>query len=306
MTCPKGVFFFNQLPPIYCSVTRIASFQHLLLFALGIALSHTEFNGTVANAMKLMGDDIAVGATNPSADSQSKKGLKAQPSSRTFTLPGIKINLHEKTIDLDATVCMDSGPLELVACGEGTKEHESIVALKSRAMHIHTALLLIGANHGHPAIRRPKVGESGIWENLPPKGDSLEVWFLITDQKDGVTEKPITEFVIQTKDRPDEVNGSIVNSPQDQERIRIGEAQRFPNHFLFAGSQLLNTKSGPRRYLADQSGNYISIATFGDEVLCLPFLESKINDALTWQIKPNTLPKVGTEVTLRLKLKETE
>ena len=102
------------------------------------------------------------------------------------------------------------------------------------------------------------------------------------------------------------MNGSIVNSPQDQERIRIGEAQRFPNHFLFAGSQLLNTKSGPRRYLADQSGNYISIATFGDEVLCLPFLESKINDALTWQIKPNTLPKVGTEVTLRLKIKETE
>ena len=253
--------------------------------------------------MKPMGDDVAVGATNPSADSQSEKGLKAQPSSRTFMLPGIKINLHEKTIDLDATVCMDSGPLELVACGEGTKEHESIVALKSRAMHIHTALLLIGANHGHlqfVALRRG-IGNLG---KSPAQGRFPEVCFNHGSER-WRHRKTDHRIVIQTKDRPDEVNGSIVNSPQDQERIRIG-GHKISEPFFVCGLTTSDTKAGPRRYLADQSGNYISIATFGDEVLCLPFLESKINDALTWQIKPNTLPKVGTEVTLRLKIKETE
>jgi hypothetical protein len=52
------------------------------------------------------------------------------------------------------------------------------------------------------------------------------------------------------------------------------------------------------------SGNVISIATFGDELLCLPFHQTQENDALMWQIKRKSLPEVGTEVTLRLRPKK--
>jgi hypothetical protein len=53
--------------------------------------------------------------------------------------------------------------------------------------------------------------------------------------------------------------------------------------------------------LSDQSGNVISIATFGDELLCLPAIHSQNNDALMWQVNATNLPAVGSNVTLRLR-----
>jgi hypothetical protein len=45
----------------------------------------------------------------------------------------------------------------------------------------------------------------------------------------------------------------------------------------------------------------ISIATFGDELLCLPGVHSHENGSLMWQVDATELPKVGTKVTLRLR-----
>jgi len=241
-------------------------------------------------------------ATNAPAVSVSETETPRSP--RIVELPGMKIHVKQRIVDLEAVICLDHGPLELVACGRGTKEHESIVALSSRAMHIHTALLLIGAVNGHPAMRRQKPGEETVWESVPPKGDVVEVWMAIPDASGKITEHPISEFVVRTQERVDEVEGRTLNSPQDQVRLVKGEVESLPNRFLFAGSQLRDAQAGPRQYLADLSGDYISIATFGDELLCLPFVESKANDVLSWQIKPKSLPKVGTKVTLRLKFKK--
>lgn len=227
-----------------------------------------------------------------------------KPAMRVVELPGMKIHVKQRIVDLEAVICLDQGPLELIACGRGTKEHESIVALSSRAMHIHTALLLIGAVNGHPAMRRPKPEEETVWESVPPSGDAVEVWLVIPDVAGRSQERPISDFVVRTRERVDEVDGKTLNSPQDRERLGKGQAESLPNRFLFAGSELRDVKSGPRQYLADLSGDYISIATFGDELLCLPFVESKANDVLSWQIKPKSLPKVGTKVTLRLKFKK--
>ncbi len=235
--------------------------------------------------------------------SASKAG-PTMPAARTVELPGMKIHVRQRMVDLEAVICLDQGPLELVACGRGTKEHESIVALSSRAMHIHTALLLIGAVNGHPAMRRPKPDEETVWESVPPRGDAVEVWLVVPDAAGKSHERPISDFVVRTQERVDEVDGTTLNSPQDRERLGKGEAESLPNRFLFAGSELRDAKSGPRQYLADLSGDYISIATFGDELLCLPYVESKANDVLSWQIKPKSLPKVGTKVTLRLKYKK--
>ena len=57
---------------------------------------------------------------NPSADG------------KIVTLPGVKVDLRRRIIDIEAVVCLDEGPLELIACGRGSKEHESIVSLASR------------------------------------------------------------------------------------------------------------------------------------------------------------------------------
>ena len=241
--------------------------------------------------------------TTPSPALSAAETESTEAAPRVVELPGMKIHVKQRIVELEAVICLDQGPLELIACGRGTKEHESIVALSSRAMHIHTALLLIGAVNGHPAMRRRKADGEAVWESVPPRGDAVEVWLLIPDRAGRSKEHPISDFVVRAEERLDEVDGKTLNSPQDRERLGKGEAESLPNRFLFAGSELRDAKSGPRQYLADLSGNYISIATFGDELLCLPFVESKANDVLSWQIRPKSLPKVGTKVTLRLKFK---
>jgi len=66
-------------------------------------------------------------------------------------LPGLVVDFQNRCVDIKATICLDEGMLELIACTKETKEHESIVTITARPMHVHTALLLLGANNGKPA-----------------------------------------------------------------------------------------------------------------------------------------------------------
>ena len=72
-------------------------------------------------------------------------------------MPGVKINLDEWSVDVDAEVCLHDGLLELILCVDNTKEHESIFSTKARALHIHTALLLMGSKPGTPAMKKFKL-----------------------------------------------------------------------------------------------------------------------------------------------------
>ena len=102
----------------------------------------------------------------------------------------------------------------------------------------------------------------------------------------------------------DEVDGDVITAPEPIEEPGEEKESTLTHTFLFAGSHLQdNTPGRPRVYLADTSGNVISIASFGDEVLCLPTYQTQANDALMWQVKPGSLPQQGTEVTLRLRPK---
>ncbi len=205
-----------------------------------------------------------------------------------LTLPGLRINLEDKCLDLEAKVCLDQGFLELVACTEGSKEHEAIIAVKSKAAHIHAALLLLGATPGNPAMRKPVNEEMTRWIDLPPRGGEVKVTLLVPDESGKTVEHPISRFIRRAVDD---------YQPDTEE-----EPEPFPTStFLFAGSVLYKPEGGTPRYLADDSGNVISLATFGDELLCLPGMHSKENGALEWEVDPTKLPALGSDVTLRLK-----
>jgi hypothetical protein len=205
-------------------------------------------------------------------------------------LPGLTMNNAERCVDIEATVCLDKGLLELVACTKGSKEHESIVAVEAKPMHIHTALLVLGATNGHPAMRRPLNPAGTGWIDIPPSGDPIKVSLVFQDADGQPVEHAISEFVA----------GSALESGVGDGN----EAAGFPDTFLFAGSHLRDNGDGPRTYLADESGHVISIATFGDELLCMDGMHAHANDALMWQINPTNLPPVGAKVTLRLRLEE--
>ncbi|MFP6878464.1 MAG: YdjY domain-containing protein [Roseibacillus sp.] len=213
---------------------------------------------------------------------------------KELRLPGLVINLEERCVDVESSVCLHEGTLELVACTKDSKEHESIVAVEAKPIHIHTALLLLGAESGNPAMRKPVEGAENGWIDLPPRGGRVDVFLVFKDKKGTMVEYPVSDFITASGRELEENPGA------DEEGA--AEDARFPTHtFLFAGSHLLGEGPGPRHYLSDQSGNVISIVTFGDELLCLPEVHGHENGLLMWQVNGTGLPKIGSKVTLRLR-----
>ncbi len=225
-------------------------------------------------------------AAEPAAEVKNQPAAAAAPA-KEFKLPGVVINAKEHYVDVESTICLDRGTLELIATTKGGKDHESILIMDARPLHVHTALLLLGAKSGNPAIRRPKNKDFSEWEDLPPKGDPIEV-FLVWKNADGTAvERPIGDFVTRRGAEGDEK-----------------KKEKFPSTFVFAGSALGDPAQKPREYVAETSGNVISISTFGDELLCLPGHQSQENGALLWEIDPTHLPKLNSKVTLRLRAKK--
>ena len=203
-------------------------------------------------------------------------------------MPGVTINIEERSVDLESTVCLDEGLLELVACSKDTKEHESIVAIDAKPRHVHTALLLMGAKNGNPAMQKLVDKEGTRWVDIPPRGGEVGVFLVIKGEEGEEIERPISDFIAPAEDP--------VADGED------GEKAKFPTStFLFAGSRLHGEGEGPKTYLSDLSGNVITLATFGDEVLCLPGVHSHAKGSLMWQVDSKDLPAVGSKVTLRLR-----
>jgi|TARA_B110000263_G_scaffold248008_1_gene262020 hypothetical protein len=224
-------------------------------------------------------------------ESVPKLSPEAEQALRKLNLPGIKLNLEERCVDVNATVCLHKGLLELVACTKGSKEHESILSIAARPMHIHTAMLLMGARPGTPALRKARDGALKRWIPVEPAGDSVRVSLVFPDSKGKPQEHPLSKFISPAQ--PDEISGIPMNK----------KLETFPASFLFAGSHLVENGPGPKKYVCEQSGNVISISTFGDELLCLPGIHGHQNDGLSWQVNPKDLPKIGEQVILRLRPK---
>ncbi len=234
----------------------------------------------------------AVDAT--STQEAEKSEVVMSENRQELKLPGIKIQIKERYVDVDATVCLTEGLLELIACTKDTKEHESIIVIDAKAAHVHASLLLIGAQPGNPATRKKievEGSEEGRWIDLMPRGQKVDVFLVVKDEDDKLVERPISDFLMKDDDGYD-VSPEVENK----------EVERFPtNTFLFAGSHVYKGEQGPARYLADEDGNVISISTFGNELLCLPGINTHGNDGLVWGVDSTHLPAEGTKVILRLR-----
>lgn len=203
-------------------------------------------------------------------------------------MPGVKINPEEWCVDVEATVCLHEGMLELIACTKDTKEHESIIRVDARPSHIHTALLLLRAKPGHPAMHKAIDKEGTRFIPVPPTGGPVDVFLVFKNAEGKEEEHPISDFIgpVDSEDAPVEGDKPV----------------KFPTHtFLFAGSVLNGEGKGPRTYVCDQSGSVISIATFGDELLCLPGIHDQADSMRMWQVNGEKLPPLDSKITLRLR-----
>jgi len=227
---------------------------------------------------------FAVGHAAVRAQSAAEERPPTRPAGEVSTatdaaaaLPGITIDRERGRIDLDARVVLREGLLELVACPTGTKEHESIFAVRARPRHVHLALLMLGAEPGRPGAYRYDEADDR-WLRIPPRGDRIAVTVL----HDG-KEVPVSRYIVND---------------------RTGEP--LPDHhFIFAGSEVEARETG-RVYLADQSGNLLTLSTFGDDALSWPEPTTASNDQLMWIARTDAIPPLETELTLRLTPVEAE
>jgi hypothetical protein len=209
----------------------------------------------------------------------------------------MKILVKKGYIDVEAKICLTEGMLELLACTKDSKEHESLIAVVPKAAHIHAALLLIGAQPGNPAMRKEVETEDGPrWIDLEPRGQEIDISLVFNNEAGEPVEHPIKEFLIKSAEESFE--------PKPEEKNNK-ENRAFPtNTFLFVGSHVFKDGEADPVYLADESGNVISLSTFGDELLALPGVHANDNQGLVWSVDPTRLPPLDTKVILRLKPKK--
>lgn len=203
--------------------------------------------------------------------------------------PGIRIDLKNQWVDLDAKVCLRDAPmLEALVCTPMTKEHESILVSNVKPSQLHLALLLLGLEPGAPRSVR-WVGPNGDQPQvIPARGAEVALFFITTTEVkengkevEKQVEVPASDWLLNEKTRKKATN----------------------NRWLFAGSMMAKTPEGKPYYWADGEGDMISTVHFGDETLAPHNNKTKENDSEGDELGCNTalIPAVDTKVVVRIK-----
>ncbi len=180
------------------------------------------------------------------------------------------IDRNRKQVVVVGAVCARECPLELFACLRASKEHESIVAVPTKASFIHAALLAVGAEPGSPVQFQPTY--------VPAKGTEIEITVAWKDAKGNR------------------------RTARAQEWVRDAKTKKAMEHpWVFAGSRLWkHPHTGQMLYQADRDGDLICVSNFPSAMLDLP-IESTSSDAeLVFECFTERIPPRGTPVTLIL------
>ena len=273
------------------SIMNYRSLGAIVLLIAGCAKSKPTVQSDVPSSPS------PVAETNPAANVQRTSSSSAPepassrptpaataPASRLVKpFEGITVDVEKHEVFVRAWVCLEGGYLEQVACGVGSREHESLMVIKAKASQVHAALLLAGFQPGSPG---KWTYENRTIGTIAPTGDQLDVLVKYRDPRESgrETEKPIREWI------------------QDANSDR-----KFPpNPWTFGGSAIMPNEEfmGPgEHYVADMSGSIIGLVTFGDEVVGYSEVISDQDavQAPEWELNTNVVPPMGTEVTLILR-----
>jgi hypothetical protein len=169
-----------------------------------------------------------------------------------------------RRVILRARVVFREGVLEHLMCAKGTKEHEAILATDAPPRGIHAALLLTGAEPGHPVQFVPKFE--------PPAGAAIAIELLW--RADGKLRK------------------------SDARQWVWDEKTKTPLgiDWVFAGSVLYDDPVTKKPAYAADEGDLITVANFASAILDLP-MASSANDAdRVFSTNTAKIPPIGTEV----------
>ena len=166
-------------------------------------------------------------------------------------------------------VCLRQGQLEMFACPEGTKEHESVLSVPVEAEKVHAALVGVWAEPGRPVQFVP--------EYRPATGTEIDVSLYWTDES-GQRRSAWAQDWVQNAH-----TGKALNKP-----------------WVFAGSSFwVDEKTGKQDYLANH-GELICVSNFSSAMLDLPIQSSADAGQLLFNAYTERIPPLDTKVTIVL------
>jgi biopolymer transport protein ExbD len=205
------------------------------------------------------------------APAESAKLEPAADPAKDFIIkaPGVIIDTKAKEVRLEAVVCLQKGALELIGCGAGTKEHESIFSLKAKPSDVAVALAVLGLQPGQPGY----VTDGGAFS--PPAGSVVDVLARFTPPEGKPQEVPVWKML-----RPAGAQSGL-------ER---------PLQWVYVGRPEKEALAG-----ANSEGTLICLANFPYAILDVPFESTDDNRKLSFEANPAVIPPVGTLVEIVLR-----
>jgi hypothetical protein len=244
---------------------------------LGLAQEQEESNAPLAEPKaqseeENLDDTQALYAyIDPKTGEPRPPKIPAPESAKALPKPDVVwVDTKQKLVYVDGYVSLRRGMLEMLACPVGTKEHESVVAVFSRAQTLHAALLAVGAVPGHPVSFRPKF--------RPAAGTEIDVEIRWQD-KDGKWQ-----------------------SVKGQDWVKDARTQKPMEHsWVFAGSGFWQDEETGKEYYKAEAGDLICVSNFSTAMLDIPVESSQVNDGLMFEANSEKIPRLGTPVRVVLK-----
>ncbi len=223
-------------------------------------------------------------ADQPAGEKSSKENAKAEqsfvegpprksPADPSVTLKqlgdNVWIDSKNKQVIVDGQICLNKGMLEMFAVPKGTKEHESIVSVNTKAQVVHAALLAVGAVPGTTVRFQPKY--------TPATGPKVDVFVYWVDEQ-GKQQKAKAQDWIRD--------------------IKTKKAMEYP--WVFGGSGFYVDPETKKSYYLAEVGDFICVSNFPDAMMDLPVESTDSNDDLEYEAFTERIPARGTKVTLVL------
>lgn len=214
---------------------------------------------------------VALGQ-EPEGEEKAEQAEKEKPDTiRTDQLlrvsrdQSIWIDLKRKWVVVDGWVCLREGELEMFACTVGTKEHESVVTLKTKASLVHASLLAVGARVGNTVKFSP--------EYKPASGTVIDVIVLWKDKNQKKHAVPGQQWV---------------------KHHRNGKPLEYP--WVFAGSGFFKDELSMSEIYYGDGGDLLCVSNFSSATMDLPVQSSKDNNDLLYQARTGSIPPIQTRV----------
>ena len=213
-------------------------------------------------------------AAAPRAD-QNEEPPRLPPPLGAQAMPKphrVWVDKQQGTVIVDGYISLREGMLEMFACPQGTKEHESVVSVYSRAQVVHAALLAVGAKTGQPVKWDP--------EFAPPTG---------------------TEIIIEAQWQDGAGKWQKISARQWVKDVKTDKLMQ--TNWVFAGSGFWKNEETGEEFYQAESGDFICVSNFSTATLDIPTESSQVNDGLMFEANTEKIPPLGTPVRLVLKPK---